>query len=197
MPLSEPAPRKHFHTRKLDMRGYLRDDGMWDIEGRLTDCKTYSFRNTYRGEIEAGEPLHDMWLRITIDDGFVVRAVEAASDGTPYAICPAIVPRFQSIVGLKVGPGWRRAIMQRLGGVQGCTHLVELLGAMATVAYQTSYASTDRTGKPPRNYGGEKSKKPGLINSCHAWVEDGPAVREYFPEFYTGEKTPSAAAGDD
>ena len=33
MPLSEPtAPRKHLHTRNGECRGYLRDDGLWEIE---------------------------------------------------------------------------------------------------------------------------------------------------------------------
>ena len=32
--------------------------------------------------------------------------------------------------GLRVGPGWRRAVRARLGGVQGCTHPVELLGPL-------------------------------------------------------------------
>jgi hypothetical protein len=36
-----------------------------------------------------------------------------------------------------MGPGWRQAIDRTIGGVQGCTHLRELLFNMATAAFQT------------------------------------------------------------
>ena len=35
MPLSKPAPRKHIHTREIKCLGFEREDGLWDIEGRL------------------------------------------------------------------------------------------------------------------------------------------------------------------
>ncbi len=38
MPLSPPAAsREHIHTRVVECRGYRRDDGLWDIEGHITD----------------------------------------------------------------------------------------------------------------------------------------------------------------
>ncbi|MCH8002127.1 MAG: DUF2889 domain-containing protein, partial [Proteobacteria bacterium] len=67
MPLPPPVERDHLHTRTMEFRGYRRADGLWDIDARLTDVKTYDFPNEFRGVIEADEPLHDMWLRVTID----------------------------------------------------------------------------------------------------------------------------------
>ena len=140
MSLSPPAPREPIHHRRIDCRGYRRADGLWDIEGHLTDTKTYGFGNSFRGEIGPGEPIHDMWLRLTLDDDLTVINAEAATVAGPFAVCPAITPAFAKLEGLKVGPGWRRAVQARLGGVQGCTHLVELLGPLATTAYQTIHA---------------------------------------------------------
>ncbi|HYD97931.1 MAG TPA: DUF2889 domain-containing protein, partial [Alphaproteobacteria bacterium] len=79
MPLSAPAARRHIHTRTVTCQGFRREDGLWDIEGHMTDVKTYAFGNEWRGEIAPGEPLHDMWMRLTIDDGFTVHAVEAVT----------------------------------------------------------------------------------------------------------------------
>ncbi|MBO6784243.1 MAG: DUF2889 domain-containing protein, partial [Alphaproteobacteria bacterium] len=45
MPLSPPAEREHIHTRTVECAGYRRTDGLWDIEGHLTDVKTYTFEN--------------------------------------------------------------------------------------------------------------------------------------------------------
>ena len=80
-PLSAPVERKHLHTRRYEFQGYQRTDGLWDIEGRMTDTKTYGFPNEWRGEIKADEPIHDMWLRLTLDDDLVVtsRLIEVSA----------------------------------------------------------------------------------------------------------------------
>ena len=36
MPLSPPVGRQHLHTRRITCQGFYRDDGLWDIEGRIT-----------------------------------------------------------------------------------------------------------------------------------------------------------------
>ena len=79
MPLSSPTERKHIHTRQVACQGFRRADGLWDIEGHITDIKTYPFANDYRGAIQPGDPIHDMWIRLTVDDGFEVKAVEAVT----------------------------------------------------------------------------------------------------------------------
>src|SRR5262249_9676601 len=134
---SPPAPRERMHTRRISIDGYLRDDGLWDIEAHLTDEKSYAFDNEWRGRIEPGMKVHDMWIRLTVDDGRVIHDVEGTSDVGPYRICPDVAPNFQVLKGIKIGPGWFRRVKELLGGTRGCTHLVELLGPMATVVYQT------------------------------------------------------------
>ena len=109
------------HVRAMECRSFRRADGLWDVEGRLTDVKP--FLNDFRGEVKPGEPLHDMWLRLTLDGDFVVRAVEAVTDAGPYALCPAILPSFRKLEGMKIGPGWNRRVRETLGGALGCTHL--------------------------------------------------------------------------
>ena len=52
-PLSGPVERKHLHTRRYEFQGFQRADGLWDIEGHMTDTKTYGFQNAWRGEIKA------------------------------------------------------------------------------------------------------------------------------------------------
>ena len=180
MPLSPPAEREHLHTRDIEFNGFLRADGLFDIEAHLSDVKTYGFANEFRGRIGAGEPLHDMWLRITVGDDLIVRDIEAVTDAGPYQICPAIAPNFKRMVGVRMGAGWRRAVRERLGGVAGCTHLSETLIAMGTVAFQTLYPylvkkreSQPREGRPP------------LLDTCHAFRADGPLARRLWPEFAT------------
>ncbi|MCC7273443.1 MAG: DUF2889 domain-containing protein [Alphaproteobacteria bacterium] len=189
MPLSTPAPRAHVHTRRIECRGYRRDDGLWDIEGHLVDSKTYSFEMQSRGDMPPGEAIHDMWIRLTVDDTLVVRGIEAVTDASPYAICPAITPNFQRVVGLSIKSGWTQEVRTLLGGVEGCTHLVELLGPVATTAYQTiiPWLSRERrlAGVPPR--------RPGHLDSCHALRTDGPVVRDHWPAYYAGPSAERAS----
>ena len=42
--------------------GFKRADGDWDIEARIVDTKTHKTVEPYRGEREAGAPVHDMAL---------------------------------------------------------------------------------------------------------------------------------------
>jgi len=184
MPLSEPVPRTHLHTRNVECRGYLRDDGLWDIEGRLVDAKTYAFSNRDRGEIGAGEPVHGMWLRFTIDDAMRIHEVEAVTDHGPYGICPAITSNFKRLEGLTIGPGFRRAVRERVGGDQGCTHLVELVGPVATTAFQTMVARRRLKGAEGDSRSG--SERPPFLGTCHALATGSPVVKEQWPEFYTG-----------
>ena len=79
MPLSAPSARKPLHNREISCKGFHRSDGLWEIEGRLTDRKNYSFENETRGTVNAGDPVHDMWIRITLDDNLLIINVEAAT----------------------------------------------------------------------------------------------------------------------
>lgn len=207
MPLSAPAPRQHLHTRQIECRGYYREDGLWDIEGHITDVKTYSHHNDFRGELAPGDPVHDMWIRLTIDDRMTIHAVEAVTDSSPYRICPDITPNFQKLVGLRLVGGFHRQVREVLGGVHGCVHLVELLGPVATVAFQTLYsdkalelrrardaaAGKQRPAEPrpaeARSDGTARPKRPPrVIDSCHAWASDGEVVKRSAPDFYTGPR---------
>lgn len=185
MPLSPPAAREPIHHRKIDCTGYLRADGLWDIEGHLVDCKTYDFDNSWRGRVSSGTPVHDMWLRLTIDERFIVRDVEAATEASPYRICPEIVPNFKKLIGLRIGRGWNRKARELLGGTEGCTHLVELLGPLATTAFQSI-----RSYQRKRQREMEEAPSPDgmrfILNTCHAWSDKGEVVKRWAPDFYLG-----------
>lgn len=182
MPLSPPVTREHRHTRTLDIRGYRRGDGLWDIEGHITDAKPFPYHMRDRGDLAAGDHIHAMWLRLTIDEDLLVHDVEAAIDASPYRMCPAIAPNFRKLVGLRIGPGWNLKTRSLVGGVEGCTHIVEMLAQMATTALQTLWPERERRMREA----GERQKPP-VLNSCHAWASDSEMIKEHWPEFYSGE----------
>lgn len=182
MPLSRPAPRKHLHTREIECKGYQRDDGLWDIEGSMIDTKTYSFDNEDRDGIIAGEPIHAMLVRLTLNDDLEVQAAEASTEAGPFGMCGDITGVFDGLVGLKIGQGWRKAVIGVMGRTRGCTHLTDLvLGPMAVAAFQTIAPARKK-----RETSG-KGGKPATLNTCHALAADSDAVKRIWPDHYTGD----------
>ena len=108
MVIPEPQPRKHIHTRTIDYRGYQREDNLWDIEAHMTDIKTYPIRNNWRGQLEVGEPLHEMLIRITIDNEFCIQDIWARTENSPFKICPDIADAYKNLIGIKWAQGGAR-----------------------------------------------------------------------------------------
>lgn len=184
MPLTSSVPRKLMHTRTIECRGYEREDGLWDIEAHLVDVKTYIHTRRQGGrERQPGEPVHNMSLRLTVDLDMKVHDVEAVTDDGPYPHCGDIAPNFKSLIGLTIGPGWRRTTLELLGGTRGCTHLLELLGPLGTTAFQ----ATGRA-REARQAASPIVRKPYQLNACHVYRDDSEAVLERWPQFYTGKK---------
>jgi hypothetical protein len=200
MPLTQPADRERLHTRAIEINGYRRADGHYDIEAHLTDRKSFGQTNYDRGYIEPEEPIHDMWLRLTIDDRMHIQAVEAVSDKTPYQMCPTAAPNFTRLAGMRIKAGFLREATHAVGGTVGCTHLRELLQQMATTAFQTinpakvrreMQAESVQPGRGSDTFDKRITEKWGgggskILNTCLAYDEKGPLVKRRWPQFYTG-----------
>jgi len=172
MPLPRSVPRKLLHLRDITLRGYEREDGFFDIEGHITDTKTYSLGTKERPGFAAGEPIHNMWLRLTITPDMEIRAVETDMEATPYSYCVGAAPNMQRIVGLRIGKGFIKEAMARVGGAEGCTHLRELLQPIATVAFQT----INRGAPKIKQQGEQGAGDPRLNNSCYSYSEGSPVM---------------------
>ncbi len=175
------------HTRRVEYRGFQRDDGWWDIEGEMHDSKPHAFHLTGERAREPNEAIHHMHIRVTLDDQMVVRDVAVAMDAVPHGPCTQAEEPMRRMIGSSIGRGWRQAIERHLGGVQGCTHLRELLFNLATAAFQTRSASfgLPDDGSPPIHLG-----------KCLTWDFNSPVVERIYPMFFRWQppaKAPVAA----
>lgn len=184
MPGLEPTvAREPLHRRQIDIHGYKRADGLYDIEGHLVDTKPYDIKLGV-GTRPAGEAVHSMWLRITVDRTLTIVDAAAAMDAMPYVDhCDEIVPAYRKLIGVAIRPGYQQRVKELLGGVRGCTHITEMAGILATAAFQTM--SGQRLQDP--------EKKPFQIDRCHALAADSPVVGRYYPRWYTGATAVKAA----
>lgn len=183
MPLSEPAPRTPHHRRTIRVEAYARDDGLWDIEACLTDHKARDFVLA-TGVRPQGSPVHELWLRVTIDEALNVQEAEAVSDWVPYpGICDQIGPAYRQLIGLNLGRGFRKAVQERLAGKAGCTHLTELCGVLPTAAIQAFAGEVINT-RDTAGSADDNAAPPFQLDRCHALKFEGEAVRRYYPRWY-------------
>jgi hypothetical protein len=183
MELSPPAaPRQLRHDRRIQVRGYERDDGLFDVEAELLDTRPYDVPLSER-PIPAGSPLHMMKARLTVNLRMEILAAEAVTLYGPYNVCPGGAASFSKLVGLTIKSGFLRAANEVMGGAAGCTHIREFLQQMATVAHQATFLN--RWNSNPEVFAKPTSRQ---LNSCFAYDTAGERVKSRFPEFYDGPK---------
>lgn len=182
MPLPPPtAPRQRRHCRSIQLHGYKREDGLWDLEAWMTDTKDHDYPLS-TGLRQAGEAIHHMGLRVTVDRHFQILDAQGVTEAAPYGEhCRAIVPEYRHLVGLNLFQDFRRALRQRLGGVAGCSHLTELAMVLPTVALQT-FASETQDNED------HDGRQPYQLDRCHALETSSEAVRRYYPRWYRGQE---------
>jgi Protein of unknown function (DUF2889) len=177
--------RRLMHRRSIECTGYLRNDGLWEVEARLVDTKPFAQRDHFRGELQPGDPVHDIGLRLAFDDALTIREAETTMRATPFPTCVDVEPILQRLVGERIGPGWRDLVRRKIGRLETCTHLSELLGPAVTTLYQTmSYGKTPDGRSSLEDQRGAR-KPPFFLGGCHSWRTDGPVVAELFPQFAT------------
>ena len=171
MDLPNPTERKVLHNRRVHCKGYIREDGDFDIEAELIDSKTYDFPSEFHGIVVKDTPYHHMKLRITIDIDMTVKDALAITLVGPYPICPQGAHNFKKLIGIKIGPGWKRRVHSRIGGSSGCTHITELTGPMATTAYQTVGGEISRQKRlvKTKKISIKHNQKSTLDDSCIAY----------------------------
>jgi hypothetical protein len=162
--------RRLAHTRQITSVVFERDDGQWEVEATLVDSKPFTVKLP-ESEIAPNEPIHEMTVGITFDRSLFIRSAEARMVHTPYRVCSGISDRYRQLVGLQIVPGFNNRVKRMFHGVEGCTHLTELLATIATVALQVMRFTDNREGLK-------------VIDGCHTFRRDGDVVRIHFPESY-------------
>ncbi len=186
MPLPPSAEREALHTRTIEMRGYRRADGLFEVEGVLRDVKTHALPLDPPGDpVPPGEAIHDISVRLTFDDDLVVRDAVAAFDAQPYGDCLGAAPKIGALRGAAMKAGWRKEVQARLGHELGCTHIREMLPAMATVAFQTITAL--RKGRRDEV---DAAGRPRRIDSCHGYGSGSEVVLLRWPQWHGSQRTP-------
>lgn len=171
------APRRPVHLRRITCEGFVREDGLIDIEGLLVDTKPEALRLVTR-DVPAGEPIHQMRVRLTVDRERRIVDAQAFSEQNPYATCSEVEAGYRRLVGMRIEPGFTRQVKRLMRGVEGCTHMTELLPPMASTLFQVIWAD----GEFATNEGAASGQRTSPLGGCHALRLDGHIVKTFFPQ---------------
>jgi hypothetical protein len=177
--------RRPMHKRSVECDGYLRSDGLWEVEARLIDTKPFVQQDRFRGELKPGAPVHDIGLRLAVDGSMTIREAEATMRSTPYPTCIEVESILGRLIGESIGKGWRELVRRKIGRLETCTHLSELLGPAVTTLFQTISYGNNPERRDSSDHQRSAKEQPFFIGGCYSWRTDGPIVAEMFPQFAT------------
>lgn len=176
--MTDNVERSELHHRQLDIRFFQRSDGLFEVEGRLLDRKTHAFRRLLHDrDTPAGTPLHDIQVRLIIDESLLVHDASATLAASPFELCRGAANTLAPLKGLRIGAGWNKRVRELLGGAASCTHIVEMLGPMATTVFQG--LAPQRLARMAQPGNEEHQSK---IDSCYAYGRHREVVARLWPK---------------
>src|SRR5882762_3871724 len=175
--MTADVDRTELHHRQFDLRFFQRSDGLFEVEGRLLDRMARPFRRLLQeGDTPAGTPLHDILARLIVDETLLIHDASATLAASPFDVCRGAANTLAPLKGLRIGAGWNKRVRELLGGAASCTHVMELLGPMATTVYQG--LAPQRLARMAQQGSAEQLSK---IDSCYAYGRDREVVARLWP----------------
>ena len=166
------------HTRNIKVSTYDYDGQRIIVEGLLKDDRfqeSYSFT----GEKFPSGVIHHMAIRLIVNcSNLLIEDIDVDLISVPREVCRETINCLAPIKGLTITKGFTAKVKKLAGGKKGCTHLVELILAMAPAAVQgfAAYQSKNRVVFDPDR---AKMILEFLVNTCRAWRDDGPFVEMF------------------
>ena len=178
--MTDTVERNEIHHRQIDIRFFQRSDGLFEVEGRLLDRKAHPFRRLLHDlDTPAGAALHDIVVCLVVDESLLVHDARAAFAASPFEVCRGAASTLAPLKGLRIGAGWNKRVRELLGGAASCTHIVEMLGPMATTVYQ-GFAPQRLARMMQQGNDAHESK----IDSCYSYGRDREVVARLWPKLH-------------
>ena len=167
------------HTRSIRIETFAVDNDRVVVEGVLEDIRT-CVMYTISGHRREPGPVHGMAVRFLVG-GIPVKIldVEVEMPKVPLEECDQVASSVKKLIGLHVVYGYTKAVKERMGGIEGCTHLTNLILAMGSAAIQGMASHRGRGPIPPD---ARALMIQYVKNSCRVWREGGPQIQKAMDE---------------
>jgi hypothetical protein len=169
---------KKLHTRHIEVTTYDYDGQRIMVEGLLKDDR-FQDSHGITGETFPRGVIHHMVIRLLVNcSNLVIEDLEVDLLAVPREVCRETIDCLAPLKGLTVTKGFTLKVKKLAGGSKGCTHLVELIQAMAPAVIQGFAAHQSQK---PAAFDSDQARKvfQFLVNTCRAWREDGPFAEAF------------------
>jgi hypothetical protein len=170
------------HTRNIKVTTYDYDGKRIIVEGSLKD-ERFQESKMSTGETFPKGVFHHMSIRLLVNcSNLLIEDIDVDLKSVPREVCRETINCLASIKGLTITKGFSSKVKIMAGGNKGCTHLVELIRAMAPAVFQ--------------GFGAHQAQKSSafdpdqarmifqfLLNTCLAWRDGGPFVEMFKKRF--------------
>ena len=168
---------KH-HTRNIEITTYDYDEQRIIVEGFLKDDRFHE-SHSITGEKFPSGVIHHMAIRLLVNcSTLLIEDIDVDLISVPREACRETIGCLALIKGMTITKGFTAKVKKVAGGKKGCTHLVELILAMAPATIQGYVAHQSRKPVVPDPDRANMILN-FLVNTCHAWREDGPFVEMF------------------
>jgi hypothetical protein len=129
-----------------------------------------------------GEVVHSLAIEgfVRIPD-LMLEEIEPFSAKQPFEECGDSLAPVRALSGITLGPGYRKAVLDRIGGLRGCTHFLTL--ALGLVELHTLVTFLQMRGDAPyenRDDGEWMAAglriEPRLVDACIALRRESPVI---------------------
>lgn len=166
------------HERRMELRTCPVGEDQVVVEGWLRDERMVQ-GYYWDGTVRLPGVVHHIGVWLLVGD-WPLRILEAEAEmrKVPQELCPTVQDTVKKVVGLTIESGFSGRVLDRVGRVEGCTHMAYLIMAMGPAAVHGYWTHKSRERRPvPRSL----EEFPGLhmlVNSCMLWREEGPLIHK-------------------
>lgn len=165
------------HERTLEFRTFALENEKIVVEGWLKDDRLVP-RYHLDGRLSPPGKVHRICVRLLLGgEPLSILDAEAEMPIVPHDECCATQETVKKIIGLAITHGYGEEILERLGGVKGCTHMVQLIMAMGNAALHGYWSHKLRNRRPLPETPEEIPELDFVIDSCQLWKKGGPLIK--------------------
>jgi len=129
---------------------------------------------------------HEMTLSVDFSfPDLIIKRIEGKMIRYPHQDCLPGIDSLKNVLGIRAGRNFFQKIEEAYGGPRGCVHLLNLLYEAGLAAVQARFAKTKLL-SPEEMEAIPKERlikmylkfQPGMRDSCIAWSNESPMVKE-------------------
>ncbi len=175
--LKELIQEAPVHERLLEFKTFALEDDRIIVEGWLKDDRNVP-RYHLDGKVSPPGKVHRICVRLLLG-GWPLSILDAEAEMpvVPQDECPTVQDTVKEIIGLTITHGYGDRVIERLGGIKGCAHMVHLLVAMGNAALHGYWSHRLRNRRPLPDTPEEIHELDYVIDSCRVWQKGGAVIK--------------------